>query len=42
MEREPEQATQEEIRSDAAHEPDDPHTAREELELDLMEGEPTD
>ena len=52
MEREPEEATQEEIRSDAAVEPDDPVTAREELELDLMEadaselgesiGEPTD
>jgi hypothetical protein len=52
MEREPEEATQAEIRSDAAVEPDDPHTAREELELDLMEedasdagqiiGEPTD
>lgn len=35
----PEAATQEEIREDAAVEPDDPHTAREELELDLMEAD---
>lgn len=37
MERDPEEATQQEIRGDAVREPDDPTTAREELELDLME-----
>lgn len=37
MERDPERETQAEIRADAAVEPDDPTTAREELELDLME-----
>jgi hypothetical protein len=51
-ERDPEEQTQQEIKTDAAREPDDPQTAREELELDLMEtdaseageeiGEPTD
>jgi hypothetical protein len=35
----PEDETQAEIRSDAAHEPDDPITHREEVELDLMEEE---
>ena len=36
MEREPERATQAEIETQAAVEGDDPHTRREELELDLM------
>jgi len=35
----PEAATQAEIRKQAAHEPDDPITSREELELDLMEAD---
>jgi hypothetical protein len=38
----PEAATQEEIRKDAAVEPDDPQTAREELELDLMAADQSD
>lgn len=43
MERnDPEQATQEEIREDAVREPDDPKTAREELELDLMDSDASD
>ena len=37
VEREPETETQEEIREQAQLAPDDPHTKREELELDLME-----
>ena len=35
----PERATQAEIREQAAHEGDDPQTSREELELDLQEGD---
>ncbi len=35
----PEDRTQDEIREDAAAEPDDPVTAREEVELDLMEAD---
>jgi len=43
MERnDPEQATQEEIRQDAANEGDDRHTSREEVELDLMESDASD
>lgn len=37
MEREPEAQTQADVEAQAATEPDDPQTAREELELDLME-----
>ena len=37
MERDPEAETQEEIEEQAELAPDDPHTKREELELDLME-----
>ncbi|MDQ1404128.1 MAG: hypothetical protein QOG03_2444 [Actinomycetota bacterium] len=36
-ERDPEKQTQQEVRQQAAHEGDDPQTAREETELDLME-----
>ena len=36
-ERDPEQATQEEVREEAAREGGDPVTNREELELDLMD-----
>ncbi|MDP9387399.1 MAG: hypothetical protein M3Q48_05575 [Actinomycetota bacterium] len=35
--RDPEAATQQEVREDAAREEDDPVTSREELEVDLME-----
>ena len=35
--RDPEDSTQQEIRQQAAVEPDDPQTRREELELDLLE-----
>ena len=40
--REPEDKTQDEIKEQAAQEPDDPTTAREELELDLMEVDESD
>jgi hypothetical protein len=36
-ERDPEEQTQQEIKEQAAREPDDPQTSREETELDLME-----
>jgi hypothetical protein len=35
--RKPESETQEEVREQAELAPDDPHTKREEIELDLME-----
>jgi hypothetical protein len=35
--REPEESTQAEIEQEAAREPDDPQTRREEVELDRME-----
>ena len=35
--RNPEAETQEEVREQAELAPDDPHTSREELELDLMD-----
>jgi hypothetical protein len=38
-ERDPEDATQGEVEAQAAATPDDPTTAREELELDLMEAD---
>lgn len=38
-ERDPEDVTQAEVEAQAAIEPDDPTTAREELELDLMSAE---
>lgn len=36
-EREPEEQTQREVREEAAAEPDDPITSREELEVELMD-----
>lgn len=36
-EREPEEQTQREVREEAAAQPDDPVTSREELEVELME-----
>jgi hypothetical protein len=36
-ERDPEEQTQEEVREEAATEPDDPVTSREELEVELMD-----
>ena len=38
-ERDPEQATQEEVREEAGREGEDPVTRREALETDLMEGD---
>jgi hypothetical protein len=38
----PERATEAETEAQAAAEPDDPTTAREELELDLMEADASD
>ena len=40
--REPEAETQEEVKEHAELAPDDPHTNREELELDLMEKNESD
>ena len=39
MDRDPEEMTQAEVADEAARAPDDPTTAREELELDLMEAD---
>ena len=36
-ERDPEERTQDEVREEAATEPDDPVTSREELEVELMD-----
>ena len=41
-ERDPEEATQEEVREEAAAEEDDPVTSREELEVELMEAGASD
>ncbi|MGQ0519928.1 MAG: hypothetical protein ACT4PX_02095 [Actinomycetota bacterium] len=41
-ERDPEEATQEEVREEAATEEDDPVTSREELEVELMDAGASD